>query len=145
MEDYMRLQDAQVAAKVECALLREQLARVTADRDNLLRAQVIASRLEEMVRQSDSAKVVPLLLSKIRTALSGLDSMDEVRLVLFTLLKMLPDNAPAETVKMIAEAIPDKLAGKELVRIELEKARDVIENGGTKNVFVKPDDGGTEK
>ena len=97
-----------------------------------------------MVRQSDSAKVVPLLLSKMRTALSGLDSMDEVRLVLFTIMKMLPDNVPAETLKMITEAVPEKLAGKELVRIELEKARDVIENGGTKNVFVKPDDGGTE-
>lgn len=141
----MRLQDAQLTAKVESALLREQLARVTAERDSLLRAQVLASRLEEMARQGDSGKVIPLMLSKIHTALAGLDSMDEVRLVLFSILKMLPDNVPAETMKMIAEAVPEKLPGKELVKIELEKAKDVIENGGTKNVFVKPEDGGTER
>ena len=141
----MRLQEGQLSQKVECALLREQLARVTAERDTLLKAQVIASHLEEMARKCDSGKVIPLMLSKIRTALAGLDSMDEVRLVLFSLLRMLPDNVPAETVKLLAEAVPEKLPGKELVKIEMEKARDVIENGGTKNVFVKPEDGGTEK
>ena len=141
----MRLQERQLTPQVECALLREQLARVTAERDSLLRAQVLASRLEEMARSSDSGKVIPLMLSKIRTALSGLDSMEEVRLVLFSILKMLPDNVPAEMVKILAEAVPEKLPGKELVKIELEKARDVIENGGTKNVFVKPENGGTER
>lgn len=145
IEEYMRLQEHQLAPQVECAILREQLARVTAERDSLLRAQVLASRLEEMARQGDSGKVIPLMLSKIHTALAGLDSMDEVRLVLFSILKMLPDNVPAETMKMIAEAVPEKLPGKELVKIELEKAKDVIENGGTKNVFVKPEDGGTER
>lgn len=141
----MQVLEYQSAAKVECAMLREQLARVTAERDRLLRVQVIASRLEEVTRQCDSGKVIPLMLPKIRSALAGLDSMDEVRLVLFSILKMLPDNVPAETVKMIAEAVPEKLAGKELVKIELEKAKDVIENGGTKNVFVKPEVGGTKR
>ena len=141
----MSLQERQLTPQVECALLREQLARVTAERDSLLRAQVIASHLEEVARSCDSGKVIPLMLSKIRTALSGLDSMEEVRLVLFSILKMLPDNVPAEMVKILAEAVPEKLPGKELVKIELEKARDVIENGGTKNVFVKPENGGTER
>lgn len=140
----MRLQDAQLTAKVESALLREQLARVTAERDSLLRAQVLASRLEEMVRQGDSAKVIPLMLSKIRPALSELDSMNEVRLVLFTLLKMLPDNVPAETLQMITDAAPEKVTGRELLKIEVENAKDIIEGVGTKNIFVKPEEGETE-
>lgn len=144
LEEYMRLQDAQLTAKVESALLREQLARVTAERDSLLRAQVLASRLEEMARQGDSAKVIPLQLSKIHPTLSGLDSMDEVRLVLFTLLKMLPDNVPAETQKMVTDAAPEKVTGRELLKIEVENAKDIIEGGGTKNIFVKPEEGETE-
>lgn len=134
LDEWMRMQNALVDAKVENALLREKLAQTAAERDQYC-AQLIAAHLEEVMQKRDLGKVVPLLLSKIPTVLTELDDMDQVRLVMYTILRMLPDNAPAEMVKMVTDAAPRKVQGKNpLVQIELEKGGDIIGQGGTKNV-----------
>lgn len=133
MEEWMRMQDALVDAKVQNALLREQLVQAAAERE-ALRAKLIAAHLEELVQMRDFGKVVPLVISKIPAALEGLENMDQVRLVMCTILQMLPDNTPAELVKMVTDAAPRKLDGRPLVHIGMEKAGDIIGRGGTKNV-----------
>lgn len=133
LEEWMHMQDALVDAKVENALLREQLVQTTAERDQC-HAQMIAAHLEELMQLRDVGKVVPLVLSKLPAVLKGLDNMDQVRLVMYTLLQMLPDNAPAELVKMLTDAAPRKVNGQPLVQIGLDKAGDIIGQGGTKNI-----------
>lgn len=133
LEEWMRMQNALVDAKVENALLRDQLVQTAADRDTF-RTQLIAAHLEDMMQKRDFGKVVPILLSKLPAVLTELDDMGQVRLVVYTILRMLPDNVPAELVKMVTDAVPHKVQGKPLVEIELDKAGDVIEKGGTKQV-----------
>ena len=55
-------------------------------------------------------------------------------LVLCVILKMLPDNVPAELVKMVTDAAPGKVQADPLVQIEMEKGGDIIGQGGTKNI-----------
>lgn len=129
----MHMQDALVDAKVKNALLCDQLKLTASERDRY-RAQVIAVQLEELMKHQDATKVLPIVFSKIPPVLKGLDNMDEVRLVMCTLLRMLPDNAPAELVKMLTDAVPQKVDDKPLVQIGMDKAGDIIERGGTKNV-----------
>lgn len=133
-EEWMRMQSALVEARVENALLHDELVRARAERDQC-RAQMLAAHLEELMQQRDLGKVVPLVLSKMPLALKGLDNMDQVRLVVFTILRMLPDNAPADVVKMLTDTLPDEVKGHELVRMEVGKAGDIIGQGGTKNVI----------
>lgn len=132
-EEWMLMQNDLVEAKVENALLRDQLVQTTAERDQY-RAQMIAAHLEELMQLRDAGKVVPLVLSKLPAVLKGLDNMDQVRLVMYTILQMLPDNAPAEMVKMVTDAVPRKVNGQPLVQIGMDKAGDIIGQGGTKNV-----------
>ena len=132
-EEWMRMQDDLVKAKVENALLRDQLKLTASERDRY-HAQMIAAKLEELMQLRDAGKVVPLVLSKLPAVLKGLDNMDQVRLVMYTLLQMLPDNAPAEMVKMVTDAVPRKVNGQPLVQIGMDKAGDIIGQGGTKNV-----------
>lgn len=129
----MRMQDALIEARVQNALLRDEMARIRVERDNL-RAQVMATHLKELVQPTDFGRVVPLLFSKIPEVLSELENMGQVRLVMCSLLQMLPDNVPAELVKMVNDATPRKVKGKPLVSIEQEKGGDIIGEGGTKNV-----------
>ena len=133
LDEWMRMQDALVDAKVENALLRNELVQTAAERDNF-RTQLIAAHLEDMMQRCDFGKVVPIVLAKIPIVLSELENMAQVRLVMCTILRMLPDNVPAELVKMVTDAAPQKVIGKPLVQIGLEKGGDIIGQGGTKNV-----------
>ena len=132
-EEWTRMQNSLIEAKVENALLRKELVQTAAERDTF-RAQLIAAHLEEVMQMRDVGKVVPLVLSKIPAVLSELENMGQVRLVLCVILQMLPDNVPAELVKMVTDAVPGKVQGKPLVQIELEKGGDIIGQGGTKNI-----------
>lgn len=133
LDEWMRMQNALVEAKVENALLRKELVQAAAERDTF-RARLIAAHLEEVMQQRDLGKVVPILLSKMPVVLSELENMDQVRLVLCVILKMLPDNVPAELVKMVTDAAPGKVQADPLVQIEMEKGGDIIGQGGTKNI-----------
>ena len=132
-EEWTRMQNSLIEAKVENALLRKELVQTAAERDTF-RAQLIAAHLEEVMQMRDVGKVVPLVLSKIPAVLSERENMGQVRLVLCVILQMLPDNVPPELVKMLTDAFPRKVQGKPLVQIELEKGGDIIGQGGTKNI-----------
>ena len=132
-EEVMRMQETLIEVRVQNALLRDEMARVILERDNL-RAQVMATHLKELVQPTDFGRVVPVLLSKIPRVLSELENMGQVRLVMCAMLQMLPDNVPAELVKLVTDAAPRKVQGKPLVQIEQEKGGDIIGEGGTKNI-----------
>ena len=87
----MRMQETLIEVRVQNALLRDEMARVILERDNL-RAQVMATHLKELVQPTDFGRIVPVLLSKIPRVLSELENMGQVRLVMCAMLQMLPDN-----------------------------------------------------
>lgn len=140
-----------LAAKVskllmENEILREELRKVKKEAKNSTTVIITTQVLQGMMKEECKDRFILIPVKNLERVLKDLENMDQVRLVSHTMQKMLPKDAEAEMVKLITDATPDRVNDKELIRMDIAQANDIVTGGSSKFVnHYSTEKGGPEK
>lgn len=117
-------------------LSKRELEAFKKQKENAVNMNVGSLAEQDLTKGKDREKRIVISVDKLTKVLENLDNMDEVRLVAHSLQKMLPEDTKAEMVKWITDATPERVNGKELVRMQIAEAGDILTGDSSKFVNI---------
>lgn len=133
-EEVWALVEKMGGSMVANELSKRELEAFKKQAENAANANVVPQAEQDLTKEKDKVKQIVIPVDKLAKVLVNLDNMDEVRLVAFSLQKMLPEDTKAEMVKWITDATPERVNRKEQVRIQIAEAGDILTGDSSKIV-----------
>ena len=133
-EEVWALVEKMGGSMVANELSKRELEAFKKQAENAANANVVPQAEQDLTQEKDKVKQIVIPVDKLAKVLVNLDNMDEVRLVAFSLQKMLPEDTKAEMVKWITDATPERVNRKEQVRIQIAEAGDILTGDSSKIV-----------
>lgn len=133
-EEVWALVEKMGGSMVANELSKRELEAFKKQAENAANANVVPQAEQDLTKEKDKVKQIVIPVDKLAKVLVNLDNMDEVRLVALSLQKMLPEDTKAEMVKWITDATPERVNRKELVRMQIAEAGDILTGDSSKIV-----------
>lgn len=133
-EEVWALVEKMGGSMVANELSQRELEAFKKQAENAANANVVPQAEQDLTKEKDKVKQVVIPVDKLAKVLVNLGNMDEVRLVAFSLQKMLPEDTKAEMVKWITDATPERVNEKALVNLEVANANDILTGESSKFV-----------
>jgi hypothetical protein len=133
-EEVWALVEKMGGSMVANELSKRELEAFKKQAENAANVNVMPQAEQDLTQENGKEKQIVIPVDKLAKVLVNLDNMDEVRLVALSLQKMLPEDTKAEMVKWITDATPERVNRKELVRMQIAEAGDILTGDSSKIV-----------